>query len=209
MGGGSPTRKARESRSTTLPFASGFHGLMNHLDQTYERHAIRGIGTSFASPWIEIEFCPKDLNMDTRQRQREEHREAKFEAEAMSARHRPDERPPNDAPMPPGSGAGDRHAAGATGGGSAVGGLAGTNTGDGSPENADIDAAAGSGDFDHRLDEQDPEFYSGRSGGAVGGTPAGKRVRGGRMGRGLTPGGIHRGDSTIGGEPHQSGEAPK
>ncbi len=105
-----------------------------------------------------------DQAMNTEQRQRDERREAKFEEQAMSARHRPDERAPNDAPLPPGSGAGDPHAAGATGGGSAVGGLAGTNTGDGSPENADIDAAAGSGDFDRRAEEQDPQFYSGRSG---------------------------------------------
>lgn len=144
--------------------------------------------------------------MNPKQRQQEERREAQFEQEAMSARHRPDERPPNDAPLPPGSGAGDPHAAGATGGGSAVGGLAGTNTGDGSPENAHIDAAAGSGDFDRRIEEQDPEFYSGPSGGAVGGTPAGKRARGGRVGTGIAPGGVHRGDTTVGGEPDKTGD---
>lgn len=146
--------------------------------------------------------------MNTQQRRLDEQREARFEQEAISARHRPDERPPNDAPLPPGSGAGDPHAAGAAGGGSAVGGLAGTNTGDGSPENADIDAAAGSGDFDRRLDEQDPEFYSGRAGGAVGGTPAGKRARGGRTSAGLAPGGVHRGDTTIGGNPRGSSDVP-
>jgi hypothetical protein len=138
--------------------------------------------------------------------QREEvRREEKLEDQAMAARHRPDERAPNEPPGPPGSGAGDIHGAGSIGGGSAVGGLGGTNVGDGSNENADIDAAAGGGTFDVELDSDDEEAYAGSAGGAVGGTPAGKRSRGGRTERGLTPGGVHRGDSTIGGDPRRSG----
>jgi len=43
--------------------------------------------------------------------------------------------------------------------------------------------------------------YAGIAGGAVGGTPAQLRSSGGRTGRGLKPGGSHRGDSTIGADP--------
>jgi hypothetical protein len=49
----------------------------------------------------------------------------------------------------------DVHAAGTAGGGTAVGGLAGTNTGSGDPANADLEAAMGSGTYDQ-------EFEAGR-----------------------------------------------
>ena len=77
----------------------------------------------------------------------------------------------------------DVHAAGTPGGGTASGGLAGTNVGDGAPGAADLEAAAGSGRDDAPTDddgEEQPEAVSGPSGGAVGGTPANKRARGGR-----------------------------
>lgn len=145
------------------------------------------------------------MNKEKDEQGREEaRREDELEAQASAARHRPDERAPNEPVGPPGSGAGDIHGAGSTGGGSAVGGLGGTNVGDGSNENADIDAAAGSGSFDVSLDSDDEEAYAGSAGGAVGGTPAGKRSRGGRTERGLAPGGVHRGDSTVGGDPRRS-----
>jgi RNA polymerase-binding transcription factor DksA len=71
----------------------------------------------------------------------------------------------------------DGHAAGEPGGGSAVGGLAGSNAGRGDPELADLQDAAGSGAFDANAgrgsSRETPR--SGRSGGAVGGTPARKR----------------------------------
>ncbi len=73
---------------------------------------------------------------------------------------------------------GDVYAAGTAGGGTAVGGLAGSNEGDGEPVIAEIDEATGSSQFDaddDRADDRTPR--SGRSGGAVGGTPAGKRAR--------------------------------
>jgi hypothetical protein len=125
-----------------------------------------------------------------------------IEQHELAARHRSDERAPNDPPGPPGSGAGDRHAAGAPAGGTAVGGLAGTNIGDGDPENADIDEAGGSGDFDRALDAEDEPAHSGMAGGAVGGTPAGKRTAD-HPGHGIAPEGVHRGDSTIGGDPEK------
>jgi RNA polymerase-binding transcription factor DksA len=74
----------------------------------------------------------------------------------------------------------DTHASGTPGGGSAVGGLAGTNIGTGSPDGAGLEDAMGSGDFDATLDKEDPEVYGGPTGGAVGGTPANKRSVGGR-----------------------------
>jgi len=76
----------------------------------------------------------------------------------------------------------DIHAAGTPGGGTASGGLAGTNIGDGDPDGVDLEAAAG-GDEKDPVDEQNEEeaqAYAGSSGGAVGGSPANKRARGGK-----------------------------
>jgi RNA polymerase-binding transcription factor DksA len=73
---------------------------------------------------------------------------------------------------------GDVHAAGTAGGGTAVGGLAGGNEGSGDPVVAELDEATASGNFDaedDRADDRTPQ--SGRSGGAVGGTPARKRAK--------------------------------
>jgi RNA polymerase-binding transcription factor DksA len=78
---------------------------------------------------------------------------------------------------------GDVHATGTPGGGTAVGGLAGTNVGGGSPDTADLEAAMGEGSADAPIEidgEDQPEALSGPSGGSVGGTPANKRARGGR-----------------------------
>lgn len=71
----------------------------------------------------------------------------------------------------------DTHAAGTPGGGSAMGGLAGTTVGHGDPTGAGLEHAMGSGNFDSAVDDDDEETtaYSGPSGGAAGGTPAGKR----------------------------------
>lgn len=74
---------------------------------------------------------------------------------------------------------GDIYAAGTAGGGTAVGGLAGTNIGHGDPDVADLQDAMGSSNFDvaEARDDNPRQPKSGRSGGAVGGTPAGKRTR--------------------------------
>ena len=85
----------------------------------------------------------------------------------------------------------DPHASGTPGGGTAVGGLAGMNIGHGEPDAVALDKAAGSSSFDVEADDNDaaddePEAYSGPSGGAVGGTPANKRVRGGKKRRSRT-----------------------
>ena len=75
--------------------------------------------------------------------------------------------------------AGGINAAGTPGGGLASGGLAGTNAGGGGYEDVNQEDAMNSGIFDHSgdtvdsVDEGTPE--AGRSGGAAGGTPAGKR----------------------------------
>jgi len=90
------------------------------------------------------------------------------------AGQRPDELLPGQ-----NSGAGSREigAAGTPGGGLAAGGLAGTNAPDGEPENG-LEEALAFGPADRAGDErQVGEPQSGRSGGAVGGTPAGKRAR--------------------------------
>lgn len=84
----------------------------------------------------------------------------------------------------------DVHAAGTPGGGTAVGGLAGTNVGRGDPSAAGLESAMGSGNFDvaaEEADEEEVEAYSGSSGGAVGGTPANKRAVGGKKKGGTSP----------------------
>jgi hypothetical protein len=103
---------------------------------------------------------------------------------------------------PPGSPLGDRHAAGEPAGGTEIGGLGGTNIGEGSPDNADLERPMGSGLADDDIEEEGPP-YAGPSGGAVGGTPAEGRSSGGRIHRGLAAEGTHRGDSTIGGDPDE------
>ncbi|MBX9578915.1 MAG: TraR/DksA C4-type zinc finger protein [Gemmataceae bacterium] len=83
----------------------------------------------------------------------------------------------------------DTHAAGTPGGGTAVGGLAGTNLGRGDPADAGLEHAMGSGNFDvaEEGEDEDVEAYSGASGGAVGGTPANKRAVGGKKRGGTAP----------------------
>ena len=73
----------------------------------------------------------------------------------------------------------DTYAAGTAGGGTAVGGLAGSNEGNGDPRVSELQEATGSGRFDlddDRVSNDEPT--SGPSGGAVGGTPARKRSTG-------------------------------
>jgi RNA polymerase-binding transcription factor DksA len=83
-------------------------------------------------------------------------------------------------PRPDDEPRGDIHAAGTPGGGTAIGGLAGSNAGYGDPDVDELEEAMGSGSFDRRapLDEPEQTPKAGRGGGAVGGTPAGKRSRG-------------------------------
>ncbi|MFL5245576.1 MAG: hypothetical protein ACJ8FY_26065 [Gemmataceae bacterium] len=100
-------------------------------------------------------------------------------------------------PGEPASPVGDRHAAGTPAGGTEVGGLAGTNIDEGSPRNADLEQAMATGSEAPEAAEDQPP-YAGQSGGAVGGTPAEGRAAGGNIKHGLSPGGVHRGDSTIG-----------
>jgi RNA polymerase-binding transcription factor DksA len=73
----------------------------------------------------------------------------------------------------------DVHAAGTPAGGTAIGGLAGSTSGRGEPAEGDLADAMGSGDFDARISPENgaDNPRSGASGGAVGGTPAGKRSR--------------------------------
>ena len=74
----------------------------------------------------------------------------------------------------------DIHAAGTPGGGTAVGGLAGSNAGYGEPEIEELDEAMASGLFDREgpIDEPAETPKAGSAGGAVGGIPANKRAVG-------------------------------
>lgn len=79
--------------------------------------------------------------------------------------------------IPP-RGPNDVHGAGVAGGGTAIGGLAGTNIGHGDPYVAALEDAMGSDQFDVADNRaQSREAKSGQSGGAVGGTPVGKRAQ--------------------------------
>jgi hypothetical protein len=82
---------------------------------------------------------------------------------------------------------GDRHAAGTPGGGTEVGGLAGGNAGAGGPDEHLLEEAFGAGGSNAGGEADEEPAYAGRHGGAVGGTPANRRARGGRTGRGLRP----------------------
>lgn len=80
----------------------------------------------------------------------------------------------------------DRHAVGTPGGGSAIGGLAGTTIGDGDPDSTGLENAMGSGRVEAEIesDEDEDIAYAGPSGGAIGGSPAGKRAVGGKKKKG-------------------------
>lgn len=80
-----------------------------------------------------------------------------------------------------------------------AGWLAGSNIGDGDPDNADLETPMGTGIEDDEDDAGPP--YAGHAGGAVGGTPAQGRAVGGDADHRMAPGGSRRGDSTIGGDP--------
>ncbi|QDU26447.1 General stress protein 16O [Anatilimnocola aggregata] len=73
----------------------------------------------------------------------------------------------------------DSHAVGTAGGGTAVGGLAGTNIGRGDPSIADLQDASGSSDFDRTdaRDDNGPVPHAARNGVPIRGTPKSKRTR--------------------------------
>ena len=73
---------------------------------------------------------------------------------------------------------GDVHAVGTAGGGTPIGGLAGGTEGSGEPAVSQLDEATGSSYFDSEDDRDRGQTpMSGRSGGAVGGTPVFKRSK--------------------------------
>jgi hypothetical protein len=77
-----------------------------------------------------------------------------------------------------GARSGDIGAIGTPGGGLAAGGIAGTNAPDGTPDE-ELEEAMARGYADRAgAEQQEHEPQSGRSGGAVGGTPARKRASG-------------------------------
>lgn len=95
---------------------------------------------------------------------------------------------------------------GTAGGGLSEGGLEGTNYGDGSPDDVNLEDAFGVGlhdDLGNRPEDEGGPPYAGPSGGAVGGSPAEKRAEGGSTGGGLAPGTADPGDRLLGPSPHQ------
>jgi hypothetical protein len=91
-------------------------------------------------------------------------------------------------------------AVGTPGGGTEVGGLAGTNTDDGDPALTNLDRAMGSDARGEDSEEGGPP-YGGPSGGAVGGATAQGRASGGHQRHGISPGGAPSADRTIGRKP--------
>lgn len=73
----------------------------------------------------------------------------------------------------------DVHAAGTAGGGTALGGLAGTNIGHGDPSIADLQDATGSSDFDREdaRDESGPVPHAARNGSPISRSPKNQRRR--------------------------------
>lgn len=111
------------------------------------------------------------------------------EGDMNEDRHRR-KRPPVDdrdpvTPRAPRQEPGNVDAEGTPGGGTALGGLAGGVEGHGDPDVGNLHVAmSGNLDEEEGRDDDDRAPQSGRSGGAVGGTPAGKRARGGRAPKG-------------------------
>jgi len=104
---------------------------------------------------------------------------------ALANQRRSGESSPTNAPRAESTSTNDEdvHAAGTAGGGTGLGGLAGTNVGDGEPDDEPLEDAMGSGNFDKADEADEPakdDAYSGPSGGAVGGSPANKRSSGGK-----------------------------
>jgi hypothetical protein len=108
------------------------------------------------------------------------------------------DRPIHPGGAAPGSGGGPRHAAGDPGSADEEYGAVDSN----------YPAADGSLiDQDAPEEEPDVDAYAGPSGGAVGGTPAQGRSKGGRTSRGLRPGSVGgHGDHTVGSDPEQPTE---
>ena len=76
-------------------------------------------------------------------------------------------------------------------------------TATGTPDEGELQDAMATGL--HEPEAEEEEAYAGPAG-REGGTPAGKRGRGGRTHKGLRPGGVHRGDSTLGSSPRLGAE---
>jgi hypothetical protein len=151
-----------------------------------------------SAPLEERQIMAKKKRTTKAKKKTTEHIERLHEPVPPGATRAAFDRPENPGGGPPGSGAGDRHAAGTPAGGTDVGGLAGTNIDDGDPDNADLEARM-AGEVEDEPEDGPP--YAGFSGGAVGGTPAELRSKGGSVHRGIDPGAAHRGDSTIGSKP--------
>jgi len=106
------------------------------------------------------------------------------------------ERPTNPEGGPPGSGAGPRHMSGDPGDGNELSEAIDRHREDDPTMTEDPGLSS-----DELTEKEKAIPYSGPEGGAVGGTPAEGRSSGGNIHRGIAPGGVHRGDSTIGSNP--------
>src|SRR5262245_19213558 len=106
------------------------------------------------------------------------------------------DRPLNPPGGGPGSGAGPRHAAG--------------DEGSTEEEYGGVDSNQPAADESVAPEEEtlpeEQDAYGGPSGGAVGGTPAGKRSRGGRIHGGIAPGTAHHPDTSVGVDPDEPAE---
>lgn len=133
----------------------------------YTRYCVQCAATNGSTPEVNLNtgrpHGPKDTLAP--EGEMEEDRRSRRRA-TMDARDRPVVDP-------------DIYAAGTAGGGTAVGGLAGSNEGHGDPRVSELHQATGSSMFDADDGREDEELpASGPSGGAVGGTPARKRSSG-------------------------------
>lgn len=164
---------AREARAALERMGDGTYGKCEECGKPiakarleaipYARHCVVCAALYDPTPQVSLEDGRPHVPADT------------LAPEGEMQEDRPRRSAPMDAP-PPRIPRGDIYAAGTAGGGTAVGGLAGTNEGHGDPNIAEVQDATGSGNFDIDDDRLDPDTpRAGPSGGAVGGTPARKR----------------------------------
>jgi RNA polymerase-binding transcription factor DksA len=166
---------AAEAREALQRFDGGTYGVCEGCGQPiakarleaipYARHCVRCAEANDLTPQVNLNHGRPATPADTLAP------EGEMQEDRRAPEHAVDPRP-RQVPHS------DIHAAGTAGGGTAVGGLAGTNEGHGDPNISELQEASGSGDFDIRDDRLQPNTpLGGPSGGAVGGTPARKRTR--------------------------------
>lgn len=169
-----------EARDALRRIEQGEYGNCEHCGEPISDERLEAVPyTRFCIRCADVATSAPDVNLNSG-RPRSPADTLAPEGEIRKAGRRPMETLFTDADLPEAGDEPERdvHAVGTAGGGTAVGGLAGTNIGNGEPDTSELQDAMGNGAFDlsEAQDDEDGSPRSGRAGGAVGGTPAGKRT---------------------------------